>query len=148
MRWNSRALRRRFESKRGAVHSLEAFLSAIIIFSTLLYASYIPRDKDEDCDRSLGAIGIQVLARLDSGKTLGSIVERHDWNLLEQCIRVIIPAGFSFNMTIFDESGDQINDRPISNGGLVGQNIDSVEYLLVVESEDCPIYRIRLQLGR
>jgi hypothetical protein len=56
-------------------------------------------------------------------------------------------VGVSFNLTVFDEQGYAVNDRFISNGGLLGRNVESLEFLLAVESVSCPMYRLRLQLG-
>lgn len=46
------------------------------------------------------------------------------------------------------ESGVAVNNRLISNGGLIGRSVASVEFLIAVENENCPMYKLRLQLGR
>lgn len=130
------------------VHSLEALLSAIIIFSTLIYASSIPRDRDQANLNNLDNLGLNALLKLDADGALGDMVEGREWDGLEMCLRVVIPTGVSFNLTVIGEDGSYINDRPISNGGLIGRSITSVDYLLAIESDGCPLYRIRLQLGR
>lgn len=135
------------ESRRGAVHSLEAFLAAVVIFTALLYSTEIPRERDGGDGRPLEAVGMEALLRLDGNGTLGRMVEGRSWDRLERCLRAVLPIGVSFNLTVLDEEGVSVNDRPISNGGLVGRAVASVEYLLAVESGDCPLYRIRLQLG-
>jgi hypothetical protein len=48
---------------------------------------------------------------------------------------------------VIDEQGTVTNTREISNGGVTGRRIESVEYLLAVESSSFPLYRLRLQLG-
>jgi hypothetical protein len=55
--------------------------------------------------------------------------------------------GASFNVTVYDEQGAPVNEDVISNGGLHGRTVESVEYLLAVEEGTCPFYRVRLQLG-
>ncbi|RLI10479.1 hypothetical protein DRO42_01125 [Candidatus Bathyarchaeota archaeon] len=134
-------------SRRGAVHTLEAFLAAVIIFTTLLYSTSIPRERDGDEERPLEALGMEVLLRLDGNGTLGRLVEERSWDRLERCLRAALPAGVSFNLTVLDEQGAPVNDRLISNGGLIGRTVASVEYLLAVEADGCPLYRLRLQLG-
>lgn len=129
------------------VHSLEAFLAAVIIFTTLLYSTSIPRERDQVEERPLEALGMEALLRLDGNGTLGRLVEARRWDPLELCLRTVLPSGIAFNLTVLDESGIAVNDRLISNGGLVGRTIVSVEYLVVVEEESCPLYKLRLQLG-
>lgn len=136
-----------FKSKRGAVHILEAFMAGVIIFTTLLYASAIPRERDRPTGRSLEAIGMEALLMLDGNGSLGSLVEAERWESIELCLRSILPAGVSFNLTVLDETGVPVNDRYISNGGLVGRDTDSVDYLMAVKSDGCPLFRLRLQLG-
>jgi hypothetical protein len=55
--------------------------------------------------------------------------------------------GASFNVTVYDEQGAPVNEDVISNGGLHGRTVESVEYLLAVEEGTCPFFRVRLQLG-
>lgn len=135
------------EGRRGAVHTLEAFLAAVIIFATLLYSTSMPRERDPAEERPLEAIGMEALLGLDGNGTLGRLVEDRSWDSLERCLRAALPVDISFNLTVLDEGGAPVNDRPISNGGLVGRTVASVEYLLAVESGGCPLYRLRLQLG-
>ena len=135
------------ESRRGVVHSLDAFLAAVIIFTTLLYSTSIPRERDRVEERPLEAIGMEALLRLDGNGTLGRLVEAQGWDPLERCLRAALPVGVSFNLTVLDDGGAPVNDRPISNGGLMGRTVASIEFLLAVESGSCPFYRLRLQLG-
>ena len=135
------------EGRRGAVHSLEAFMAAAIIFTALMCSTSIPRERDRAEERPLEALGMEALLRLDGNGTLGRLVEARSWDPIERCLRAIFPVGVSFNLTVLDDEGTPVNDQPISNGGLVGRTVASVEYLLAVESGGCPLYRLRLQLG-
>jgi hypothetical protein len=134
-------------TRRGAVHTLDAFLAASIIVMALLYASQTPRERDNMGEETKSE-GMQALVRLNSNGTLGRLVEARSWGELEQVLRIAIPSGISFNLTVFDEFGSPLNNVTISNGGLVGRTVESIEYLLALESGVCPLYRIRLQLGR
>ena len=134
-------------TRRGVVHTLDVFLAAVIIVTTLLFASQMPRERDYLEDTGLDSVGMQALLGLDSNGTLGRLVDRADWDGLERVLRMVLPTRVSFNLTVIDEQGIVVNDREISNGGVTGRRIDCVEYLLVVESSTCPIYRLRLQLG-
>lgn len=134
-------------TRRGAVHTLDAFLAAVIIATALLYASQIPRERDYLEQEPLGALGIQVLVRLDGNGTLGRLVDDQGWDELEIVLRTALPTGVSFNLTVFDEQGTVLNDHLITNGGLLGRRIESVEYMTAATSGACPLYRLRLQLG-
>lgn len=134
--------------RKGAVHTLDAFLAASIIAMALLYAAQTPRERDYLGEETLTPEGIQALVQLNSNGTLGRLVEARSWSELEQLLRTALPRGVSFNITVFDEFGSKLNNVSISNGGLIGRTIESLEYLLAVESGVCPLYKIRLQLGR
>ncbi len=134
-------------SRRGVVHTLDSFFAAVIIVTALLYASQFPRDRDYLEDKNLDVMGMQALLRLDGNGTLGRLVDSGNWDSVELVLRMALPTGVSFNLTVLDELGDIVNTKVVSNGGLLGRKIESVEYLLAVESGDCPLYRLRLQLG-
>jgi len=134
-------------SRRGVVHTLDSFFAAVIIVTALLYASQFPRERDYLEDKNLDVMGMQALVRLDGNGTLGRLVDSGNWDGVELVLRMALPMGVSFNLTVLDEQGDTVNTRVVSNGGLLGRKIESVEYLLAVESGDCPLYRLRLQLG-
>ena len=134
-------------TRRGAVHTLDAFLAASIIAMALLYAAQTPRERDYIGEETLKAEGMQALVRLNSNGTLGRLVEARSWGEVEQVLRIALPGGISFNLTVFDEFGSPLNNVTISNGGLIGRTVESLEYLLAVESGVCPLYRVRLQLG-
>jgi hypothetical protein len=134
-------------NRRGAVHTLDAFFAAAIIATALLYATGIPIERGYMEDKPLEAWGIQALVRLDGNGTLGRLVDARGWEEMERALRIALPVGVSFNVTVFDERGSCLNDRPISNGGLVGRTVKSIEYPIAAVSGACPFYRLRLQLG-
>ena len=134
-------------NRRGVVHTIDALLAAAIMTTALLYASQIPRERDITMDLPLDAVGMQALVALENNGTLGRLVNSQSWNKLERVLRVALPLGASFNVTVYDEQGAPVNGDVISNGGLHGRTVESVEYLLAVEEGPCPLYRIRLQLG-
>ena len=131
-------------TRRGVIHTIDALLAAAILTTALLYASQIPGDRDYTHDEALSVLGMQTLVKMDGNGTLGRLVNTRSWDDLENVMRVMLPTGVSFNVTIFDDQGNLVNDEVISNGGLRGR---SVEYGLVVEEGSCPMYRIRLQVG-
>jgi hypothetical protein len=134
-------------TRRGVVHTLDVFLAAVIIVTTLLFVSQMPRERDYLKETGLDTVGMQALLGLDSNGTLGRLVDGGDWDGLERALRIVLPTRVSFNLTVIDEQGSVVNTREISNGGVSGRRVESVEYLLTVESNTCPLYRLRLQLG-
>ena len=134
-------------TRRGVVHTLDVFLATVIIVTTLLFASQIPRERDYLEETGIDSLGMQALIALDSNGTLGCLVDSGDWDGLELALRAVLPTRVSFNLTVIDEQGTVTNTREISNGGVSGRRIESVDYLLAVESSSCPFYRLRLQLG-
>jgi len=135
-------------TRRGAVHILDAFLASLIIATALLYSFQVPLGDIPTETQGLSATGYQVILSLDGNSSLGTLLLSEDWNSIEELLNIALPSGVSYNLTVLDENGFIVNTHPISNGGLKGQNIESVEYLLAVESGGCPIYRLRLQMGR
>ena len=107
----------------------------------------MPRERDYLEETGLDTVGMQALLGLDSNGTLGRLVDGGDWDGLERALRIVLPTRVSFNLTVIDEQGSVVNTREISNGGVSGRRVESVEYLLTVESNTCPLYRLRLQLG-
>ncbi len=134
-------------TRRGIVHTLDVFLAAVIIVTTLLFASQMPRERDYIEETGIDSLGMQALLALDSNGTLGRLVDSGDWDGLERALRAVLPTRISFNLTVMDEQGTVTHTREISNGGVLGRRIESVDYLLAVESSSCPLYRLRLQLG-
>lgn len=133
--------------RRGAVHTIDAFFAAVIIATAMLYASQVPREREYVEYEPLGAMGMQVLLMLDSNGSLGRWIDGGDWDKLERALRLSLPSGMSFNLIVYDEKGLVLNGRAISNGGLSGRTIESVEYITASRTVNCPIFKLRLQLG-
>ncbi|MGD2201218.1 MAG: hypothetical protein PVJ38_06285 [Candidatus Bathyarchaeota archaeon] len=134
-------------TRKGVVHTLDAFLAAIIVTTSLLYVSQIPLEREYTETSDFDALGMQVLVCLDSNGSLGRLIDREDWDGIENSLRIVLPSRTPFNLTIYDEHGGIVNTKAISNGGIHGRMIYSVDYLLVIKSGEFSIYRLRLQLG-
>jgi len=133
---------------RGAVHIIDAFLASLVISVALLYTCQAPLGDIQPEPLGFSAIGFQALLCLDKNSSLGKLIVDENWGEMEQQLNLVLPTGMSYNLTIIDENDVIVNDRLVSNGGLREQNIESVEYLLAVERGECPLYKIRLQIGR
>ena len=134
-------------TRRGVVHTLDTILAAAIISTVLFYATQVPVELNMSSEKPLGVWGMQALVGIDRNGTLGRLVDSESWQDLEELLRVALPSGVSFNVTVYDEQGAVVNDCQISNGGLLGRTVESVDYLVAVQSDECPMYRLRLQLG-
>ena len=134
-------------TRRGVVHTLDTILAAAIISTVLFYATQVPVELNMSSEKPLDVWGMQALVGIDRNGTLGRLVDSESWQDLEELLRVALPSGVSFNMTVYDEQGAVVNDCCISNGGLLGRTVESVDYLVAVQSDECPMYRLRLQLG-
>jgi hypothetical protein len=134
-------------TRRGVVHTLDTILAAAIISTVLFYATQVPVELDTSSEKPLDVWGMQALVGIDRNGTLGRLVDSESWQDLEELLRVALPSGVSFNVTVYDEQGAVVNDCHISNGGLLGRTVESVDYLVAVQSDECPMYRLRLQLG-
>jgi hypothetical protein len=126
---------------------MDAFFAAVIVLTSLLYASQVPRERGYEISASLRAQGLEVLVRLDGNGTLGRLVDEGGWDEIEVLLRLALPSGVSFNLTVLDEGGSVVNERAVSSGGLVGCTVETVDYMLAAGSAECPLYRVRLQLG-
>jgi hypothetical protein len=134
-------------SRRGAVHTIDAFLASLVLIATLIYTVQVPVESVRSTGPNLEVQGYQMLSSLDVNGTLGKLIESRSWTELTTVISVCLPHGVSYNLTILDENYEAVNDRIISNSGLKGIQITSIEYNLALSTTGCPLYKVRLQLG-
>ena len=90
-------------TRRGVVHTLDTILAAAIISTVLFYASQVPLELDTSSERPLDVWGMQALVGIDRNGTLGRLVDSESWQDLEELLRVALPSGISFNVTVYDE---------------------------------------------
>jgi len=133
-------------SNRGQIRVTEAFLSALIIFSALaISAAFSPPSYNGD-QKTLTARGMQTLLQLDSDGMLGKLIDQNNWTTLSEALRLSLPIGVAYNLTVYGEDMQQINTAPISNGNLAG-NVVVVEYLCASQGLQYRSYTLRLQLS-
>jgi len=134
-------------NKQGQIRVLEAFLATAVIFSALLLSRpiYVSFDSQDDQD-SLYNIGLNVLVQLDREGELGRLINQRNWTEIASRLSILLPLGVSYNLTVYDEESEIINNSSISSGDLNGRNIISIEYLLV-DRADFNFYVVRLQLA-
>jgi len=133
-------------NNRGQIRVMEAFLSAFLIFSALAISMALSPPAVEGNDRALAAQGMQALVQLDSDGKLGEMIHTENWTALTDALRLLLPVGAAYNLTVYDGNMQQITNSPISNCDLVG-DVVSVEYLCAVQSVQFEVYTLRLQLA-
>jgi len=132
---------------RGQIRVLDAFLASTLVFSALAFASLLHPAATLNKQEGLGALGRNALIELDENGTLGLLINRRDWASIRESLKILLPTGVSFNLTVFDETERPINNSTISNGGLLDQRVVSVQYLCASQGPDSNWYLLRLQLA-
>lgn len=131
----------------GQVRIIEAFLALLIIFSSLAASSSLTATQNTAKKNDLSSIGLQALTQLDSDGALGKLIDERNWSELRDAVGLTLPAGVSFNLTVFNEQNEQVNDDVVSNGGFNSQEVAFVEYICVSRSSTFRSYLIRLYLA-
>ena len=132
--------------KKGQIRTLEAFLAVLVIFSaSILSVKFSPATNFES-EKLLSASGMQALIELDNNGYLGKLIDERNWTAIRENLEVLLPAGVSYNLTVYDDAMRQVNDFVIGNG-LKGQNVVSVEYPCASQSSGYRFYLVRLQLA-
>jgi hypothetical protein len=132
--------------KRGQIRVMEAFLSALLIFSALAISAALSPPATGGTNKALATQGMQALVQLDSDGRLGEIIEAKNWTVLSSALQLVLPIGAAYNLTVYNENMQQVTSSPVSNGELVG-DVVSVEYLCAVQGLQYRVYLLRLQLA-
>ncbi|UCE16328.1 MAG: hypothetical protein JSV12_01555 [Candidatus Bathyarchaeota archaeon] len=94
----------------------------------------------------MSTLGMQTLIELDGNGTLGRLIDNRNWTAVRDDLKILLPVGVSYNLTVYDDAMNQINNSTIGNG-LKGQKVVSVEYPCASQSLTSDLYLIRLQLA-
>jgi len=133
-------------NKKGQIRTLEAFLAVLVIFSaSIISITFSPATSFEN-EKLLSTSGMQALIELDNNGILGKLIDERNWTAITENLKILLPVGVSYNVTVYDEAMHQINDFTIGNG-LKGQKVVSVEYPCASQSSECHFYLVRLQLA-
>jgi len=133
-------------NKKGQVRMLEAFLAVLVIFSASLVSFKFSPPTSFDNEKMLSTLGMQALIELDGNGTLGRLIDERNWAAVREDLKMLLPVGVSYNLTVYDDALSQINNSTIGNG-LKGQKVVSVEYPCASQSLECDFYLVRLQLA-
>ncbi|MEM2386379.1 MAG: hypothetical protein QXO67_05285, partial [Candidatus Bathyarchaeia archaeon] len=111
---------------RGQIRVIEAFLATFIIFSALAVSANLTTKSTRTPNNPLASIGTQALLQLDSDGSLAAYITAGNWSGLREALNLLLPAGVSFNLTVYNGQMRQINTETVSNGGFNSQEITLV----------------------
>jgi hypothetical protein len=131
---------------RGQIRVIEAFFAAVLLLSAL---AMIPSETHVggSNDEILHSAAQRTLITLDSDGTLSRLIENGRWTTLRQCVQSLLSPAIWFNLTIFDENMNPINEVQISNGSQINKDTVAADYVCASSGSNYRIYVIRLQLS-
>jgi len=133
--------------RQGQIRVLEAFLAVIVVFSALLLSRSLYASYDDSADQEiLRSIGMNALMHLDQDGYLGILISQRDWTEISSRLSILLPIGISYNLTVYDEELNVLNDSPILSGDINAKSVVSIQYV-VVDRESLNLYIVRLQLA-
>ena len=130
----------------GQIRIIEAFLAVFIIFSSFAVSANLTITQNKTKPNDLASVGLQALMKLDSDGSLGMCVDDGNWSALRDALNLALPAGVSFNLTVYSAQMQQINTAVISNGAFSSQDVAFVEYICTSRSSMFRCYIIHLYL--
>lgn len=134
------------KENRGQIRVIEALLAIFVIFSSLVISANLTVSQNTASDHDAASIGSQALLKLDSDGSLGKCIDNGNWTALRDALNLVLPAGVTFNLTVYDEQMQQVNNAVISNGGFSSQEIAFVEYVCASQGSVFHCYILHLYL--
>ena len=134
------------KDNRGQIRIIEAFFASVLILSTI---ALIPSPPPL-VDTTNGVLQLKaqdVLTTLDRNGYLSRLIENGNWSALRNCLESSLSSTVWFNLTVFDENMNTVNNIPISSGNTASGKIISVEYVCASTSRNYRINIVRLQLS-
>ena len=135
-------------NNRGQMRTVEAFLAILLLFSALTMATLISPASNVDHDNSLMSTGMQALVSMNNDGQLGKLIDERNWTALAGVLSTLLPLGVSYNLTVYDEDSQPLNNVSISSGLIPSQNVMSVQYPCASPNPHGSYYLLRLQLAR
>jgi hypothetical protein len=143
--WGSKPLSFRAD-KRGQIRMIEAFFASLLILSTVaLVPSQLGPEQTHYTEHY--SEGTQTLVSLDTNGLLSDLIAENNWVSLQNSIQTTLPVSLWFNITVYDENMNILNDVTISNGGPVSEEVVAVNYVCASSSGDYAVYLVRLQVA-
>lgn len=132
--------------KRGMIRIIEALIASLLILSTI---GLVPSEFTVEPTHysTLSSEGTQVLVSLDNNGILSKLIEDGNWASLKNCLQSMLPVSLWFNLTVFDDNMQALNDVFVSNGSPVSEDIVAANYVCATSSGTYALYSVRLQLA-
>jgi len=137
---------RLMKNNKGQIRIIEAFFASVLILSSL---ALIPPETNvqNSNDRVLQSTARNILATLDSDGYLSKLIDNKNWTSLKKEIQSSLPLTVWFNLTVFDDNMQPINEIPICNGNPTSEKTVGIDYLCASAGRNYEIFVIRLQLS-
>lgn len=137
---------RLLKDNRAQIRIIEAFFASLLILSTIALIPSQPPVIDTN-NEVLQMKGQDALTTLDRNGFLSTLIENENWTALRKCLISSLSPAIWFNLTVFDENMDVVNNMPISSGSPISEKIVSAQYVCAGIGRDYRIYVVRLQLS-
>lgn len=135
-------------NNKGQMRTVEAFLAILLLFSALAIATSVSPADNPDYDNTLESEGIQVLVSINNEGQLGKMIDKRNWTALTDALDTLLPVGISYNLNVYNEDLQKINNVSISNGLIMDQNVVSIQYPCISQTPQANCYLVRLQLAK
>lgn len=132
---------------RGQIRVIEAFLAVLIIFSAFTVSANLTVSQNRPPRSNLASAGIEALMKLDSDGTLGHCITDRNWTAFREALSLVLPPSTTFNLTVYDEHMQRINEAPVTNGDFNSQDISFVEYVCASRNPVFNSYIVHLKLA-
>jgi hypothetical protein len=134
------------QNRKGQIRTLEAFFATLLVFSSLIISTGLSPPSNRDNNKFLMDLGTQVLTALDCDGSLGKLIDQKDLVAIHDSLNLLLPAGVSFNLTIYDRENRPLNNTAISNGLRI-KEVVSVWYPCASQNPTGNLYLVCLQLS-
>ena len=137
---------RLLKDKKGQIRTIEAFFASILMLSSLTLIPMV-QERSSDSTETLSSAAYNILMSLDSDGQLASLIANESWVDLKSCVQSSLSPMVWFNLTVFDETMNRINDVPVTSGTAVNDRIAAVDYVCAGTDGNYAVYIVRLQLA-
>jgi len=131
----------------GQIRIIEAFLAVLIIFSAFAVSANLAATQTMAKNDDLTSVGLQALLKLDSDGSLGKHIDGGNWSALRDSLSLVLPVGVAFNLTVYDEQMQRVNNAVVSNGAFGSQDVAFVEYVCASSGSVFRCYEVHLCLA-
>ena len=133
--------------KRGQIRVIEAFFASVLLLSSLTLIPMVHQSSEGNKVDVLSSTAFNVLLSLDNDGSLAELVDSGNWSALEESLTSCLPIAIWFNLTVFSQDMNCLNDLLICSGGAISDKIEVADYVCASTSEDYAVYVLRLQLA-